>query len=247
MNEQWAVQLKEKKIIVTGSTTRYGAVLSRLLVTAGARVACLGAKREEGYKLAFDITARGDEAFFQFCDFAGADESEIERAFAFAVSLLGGFDGLVNIAESAVENVRDFVSGDFWNEIHNREMKSISAINQTAIRYLKREGGGIVHVLRLENTTQGEAGERYIAGLGTALTVWTQAAAENLEQYKVQINSILVGSSASAQADCRFFGLLNRVQEISSLKLSAPADLMKLAAYLLFEEAGSRGGKLFEF
>src|SRR5438552_7821059 len=91
------MQLKDKRVIVTGGSRGIGAAVVRAYATAGSKVACLDVDEALGLAVAEASTRAGPgEVRFWSCDVARADA--VNATFDAATQWLGGLDVLAHIA-----------------------------------------------------------------------------------------------------------------------------------------------------
>ena len=109
--------LKNKKIIITGSATGIGKSVTARLCAFGAKVAALDINKEKGSETVFNaIEYGGDIKFFEI---DVKNEISVKKNIQEATSWLGGIDVLIHIAgilEGADTEINNFPE-DIWNKV----------------------------------------------------------------------------------------------------------------------------------
>lgn len=184
------VELKGKRIIVTGSARGMGAATVRTYVQAGADVVAMDVADDVGEAVVREAAASGPgTAFYLHADVS--DRQMVETAFAEAVNRLGGLDVLAHPA--AIHRMSDAgsVSVEDWDLIFAINVRGTMLTNQVAHRHMKESGGGsIINFGSISGLRQEVAAAAYSASKG-AVHSWTRTAAGTWGADKVRVNAIL--------------------------------------------------------
>ena len=89
-------KLKDKVIVITGTTSGIGAGMAKLFASHGAKVVGSGRRQEKGEAVVKEIRDNGGEALFVRTDVL--DQAQLQNLIDTAVSTYGRIDVLVNNA-----------------------------------------------------------------------------------------------------------------------------------------------------
>ncbi|MFC9977275.1 glucose 1-dehydrogenase [Spirillospora sp. NPDC127200] len=188
-------RLDGKVALVTGGARGMGKAHVRRFVDEGAKVVFGDVLEEEGAKLAADL---GDAARFVRMDVTAP--ADWERAVGTAVEAFGGLHVLVNnagilrhktIEEMSVEEFRQIIDVNLLGQWLG--VKSVTAAMRAA------GGGSIVNV----SSTEGFIGASGLAAYSASkfgVRGLTKAAARELGQYGIRVNSIHPGAIVTAMS-----------------------------------------------
>jgi NAD(P)-dependent dehydrogenase (short-subunit alcohol dehydrogenase family) len=173
------MQLKDKRIIITGAFGTLGAAVVHAALHAGAKVAAVDrapAPNDLG-------GARG---------FGGVDLSDGASAKGVmdeAVQALGGLDALINIAGAfRWETVADGKL-ETWDLLYRINLRTAVAASQAALPHL-REGGRIVNIGANSALKAGAGVGAYTASKSGVMR-FTESLAEELKERGITVNAVL--------------------------------------------------------
>ena len=147
-----SMRLKDKVILVTGSTTGIGEGMARIFAREGARVMIHGRRREAAQKLAAEI---GDSASFVIG--ALEDPRIPAKLIADTVDHFGRIDGLVNNAAVMTRGGIEETDEETWDRTVAINLKAPYLLIQAALPHFRKLGGG--RVLNI-GSINGYCGER---------------------------------------------------------------------------------------
>lgn len=183
-------QLDGSRIVVTGGAQGIGASAVRALVREGARVVSLDVRDDEGRRGALDATVEGPgTAEFVACDVRRRDQ--VTAAFAEAVGLLGGLDGLVHAAGVESRGPAEDLTDEQWDTVLGVNLTGTFLTNQTAFPYLCEAGGG-----RILNFGSGAALEPFpraahYSAAKAGVMAWTRTVAHAWGQHGITVNAVV--------------------------------------------------------
>jgi NAD(P)-dependent dehydrogenase (short-subunit alcohol dehydrogenase family) len=134
-------RLKNKVIIVTGSTTGIGEAIARRCAAEGARVLIHGLEREAGETVAASL---GAQAFYHHDDLA--DAAAAPRIVAAAMGRFGRLDGLVNNAAWIVRGQLAEVTPEFFDRVMAINVRAPLLLIQAALPHLAATRGVVVNI-----------------------------------------------------------------------------------------------------
>ncbi len=184
------MDLKNKRIIVTGCARGMGAATVRAYVNAGAQVVGMDLTDDEGEKVcasASDAAAGG--AIYMNVDVA--NKASVTAAFAAAVEHLGGLDALAHPAAIHRAGSASDVSVEDWDLMLAVNVRGTMLTNQAAHPYLKAAGGGsIINFGSISGQRAEPTAAAYSVSKG-AVHAWTRTAAGTWGKDRVRVNAIL--------------------------------------------------------
>src|SRR5579863_1481075 len=181
-------RLKDKVILVTGSTTGIGEAMVRRFVQEGACVMIHGRRRDAAQKLAAEI---GEQA--AFCIGELEDPETPAHLIAKTIDQFGRIDGLVNNAAVITHGGIEDTSRETFDRTLNINLRAPFLLIQAALPLFRKQGGG--RVLNI-GSINGYCGERILLAYSIAkggLMTLTRNLADALGCEGIQINQLNVG------------------------------------------------------
>jgi 3-oxoacyl-[acyl-carrier protein] reductase len=184
------MELKGKRIIVTGSARGMGEASLRAYVQAGAHVIGMDVTDETGTALAEEANKAGPgKASYLHVDIADIDS--VEAAFGRAVEELGGLDALAHPAAIQRSSNAGDVTVEDWDLMFAVNVRGTMITNQLAHKYMKVSGGGsIINFGSISGLRPEPSAAAYSAAKG-AVHSWTRTAAGTWGADMVRVNAIL--------------------------------------------------------
>jgi len=184
------VELKDKRIIVTGCARGMGEATVKAFVRAGARVVGMDVADEDGKAVAGAADKAGPgRAEYMHVDVS--DRESVENAFAHAVARLGGLDVLAHPAAIQRSSSASDVSVEDWDLMFAVNVRGTMLTNQVAHRFMKACGGGsIINFGSISGLRPEVSAAAYSAAKG-AVHSWTRTAAGTWGADNVRVNAIL--------------------------------------------------------
>ena len=189
------MDLKGKRIIVTGSARGMGAATVRAYVQAGADVIGMDVADDAGAAVSEQANTQGPgSAGYTHVDVA--DKASVENAFAEAVERLDGLDALAHpaaIKRASGQGSADagHVGVDDWDRVFAVNMRGTMIANQVAYHHIKAAGGGaIINFGSISGLRPEPLAAAYSASKG-AVHSWTRTAAGKWGKDSVRVNAVL--------------------------------------------------------
>lgn len=182
------MRLKDKVILVTGSTTGIGEATVRLFAREGARVMVHGRRKDAAQELAADI---GKGAAFTI---GALEDPEVPvRLIAETVAHFGRIDGLVNNAALVSHGGLEDTSLEIFDLTLATNLRAPFLLIQAALPHFRKQGKG--RVLNI-GSINGYCGERillaYSISKGGLMTL-TRNLADAHGREHIQVNQLNVG------------------------------------------------------
>ena len=184
------MELKGKKIIVSGCAKGMGEATLNSYVKAGAHVIGMDIDSELGQTVAENAN-KNDEGKSSFLSVDIGNPQSVSEAFAKASNLLGGLDVLAHPA--AIHSLGDpsLISPEDWDRMFTINVRGTMLTNQAAFHQLKKSGGGsIINFGSISGLRPEPSSAAYSASKG-AVHSWTRTAAGAWGKDKVRVNAIL--------------------------------------------------------
>ena len=170
------MQLKDKRIIVTGGASGIGAAVVKVFAEEGARVASLD--------LQAGVAWPG--VLGQVCDVA--DPASVEQAFATACEHLGGLDVLVHAAAIAPNVAVDDLTLEQWQRVMAVNAGGTFLTNRAARQHMVA-GGRIINFASAAGVI-GQPGKAHYTASKGAVLAWTRTVAREWGPSGITVNAI---------------------------------------------------------
>jgi NAD(P)-dependent dehydrogenase (short-subunit alcohol dehydrogenase family) len=242
------MRLKDKRILVTGSTTGIGKAIARRCHEEGAQVIIHGLEED----LAKETSAELGEAPFHLCDLS--DPTTPAQLIAFAVAKLGGLDGLVNNAGVVTRAQPAEMTLKMWDWTYAINVRAPFLLIQAALPELAKGRGRVLNI----GSINAHGGESYFAAYASskgALQTLTRNLGDTLNRdYGVVVNQINPGwvltenESARKQEDGLdpdWYTKLPRIFAPAG-RILKPEEIAAGAVYWLDEDSGPVSGCVVE-
>lgn len=192
MSNPIGFDLTGKVALVTGGSRGIGEAIARAYARAGASVAIVSRKRENGQPVADAINRDGGKAMALACH--TGDRAQIAAAIAEVVAAFGGLDIVVNNAATnpqfgALLDATD----EMWDKTLQVNVKGYFTVAQIAVPHLLKRGGGkIINIASIAGLSPGRNMGVYSVSKAAVLML-TQALAQELGPQGIQVNAIAPG------------------------------------------------------
>jgi NAD(P)-dependent dehydrogenase (short-subunit alcohol dehydrogenase family) len=181
------MRLKNKSIIVTGSTTGVGQAIARRCVAEGARVLIHGLERDLGEKMLAEL---GSAAALHIDDLS--DSQTPNRIVAAATKAFGTVDAIVNNAAWIVRSNLLTTDADLFDRAMAINCRAPLLLIRTAMPYLKERQGSVLNIGSI-NAYCGEANQLAYSISKGALMTMTRNLADAHGRDKVRFNQMNLG------------------------------------------------------
>lgn len=184
------MQLKDKRIIVTGAASGIGAGTVRAYVREGAVVSALDISDEAGEQVVAAANKEGTgSAHYYHCDVASPEQ--VFTTFDSAAQTMGGLDVLSHVA--AIENFN--AAEDFTLEqmqgTWNVNINGTILTNQAACQLMKKRPGGAIINFASDVALAGMPGSALYATSKGAVLSWTRTIAyEWASKFNIRCNCV---------------------------------------------------------
>ncbi len=183
-----SMRLKDKAIIVTGSTTGIGEAMARRYVAEGARVLVHGRDRERGEKLLRELGAQKAALHVDSLD----DPDAAPRTVDAALRAFGKIDGIVNNAAWIVRSNIDSTDAELFDRCMAINVRAPLLLVRAALPHLKASQGAVLNIGSI-NGLCGEANQLAYSISKGALITMSRNLADALGRDRVRVNHFNVG------------------------------------------------------
>jgi NAD(P)-dependent dehydrogenase (short-subunit alcohol dehydrogenase family) len=241
------MRLKDKVILVTGSTTGIGEGMARIFACEGAHVMIHGTRKDAAEKLAAEI--KGGFVL------GGLDDPAVPaRLIAETVAQFGRIDGLVNNAAAVVRSNLETTDVATFDRIVAINLRAPLLLIQAALPYFRKQAGGRVLNIGSVNGYCGENNQlAYSISKGGLMTL-TRNLADAHGTEGIRVNQFNVGWTLTPNEYelKKKEGLPDdwptKVPKVyaPSGRLLSPEDIGWAAVYFLSDEAALINGAIVD-
>lgn len=225
------MRLKDKVAIITGGASGIGAAAAKLFVKEGAKVVIGDLNAEVGTALANEL---GDNA--HFVELNVADEASWDNVVSETIEKFGDIDILVNNAGVSTILSIENSSLEDYKRIVSINQESVFLGTQKVIPSMKKNGGSIVNTSSINGLVAGTVG---YTDTKFAVRGMTKAAARELSQYKIRVNSVHPGVIRTPMVEQN-----EAIDEINALaqtipvgRMAEPEEVANVILFLASDEA----------
>ena len=229
------MNLKNKKIIITGATGGIGNTLVKKFLELGAEVLATGTNEEKLKKL------KSTYPNVKYIRFKLNDHDKIEEFVEHCFKELGGLDVLINCAAKAnpVQKRFHLLKLSEWRDLLAIDLDSYFLMTKHALPLLQKSKGSIINISSTRHLQSEENTEAYTAGKG-AVDALTRALAISYGP-KVRVNSISPGWISDPKARLK----KKDHEQHPAGRVGIPSDIASMALFLAGDAAGFITGQDF--
>ena len=188
------IRLDNRNVIVTGGATGIGAVITRRLAEAGAKVLITDIDKEAVEKTAREISDRGYQVTSSQCDVS--QEEQVKSVIGYAVKEMGSVHILVNNAGIYPRKQLDKMTGNDFDKVIAVNLLGTFLCSRYAGAEMirQKQGGCIINIASIEAVHPSSTGmTAYDASKGGVLML-TKSLARELGPHGIRVNAIAPGA-----------------------------------------------------
>jgi NAD(P)-dependent dehydrogenase (short-subunit alcohol dehydrogenase family) len=242
------MRLKDKVIIVTGSTTGIGEAIARRALAEGARVVVHGRDPGRGQAIAAEFPQRTTLVIADMGDPA-APKQLVDAA----IGAFGKLDAVVNNAASVARSNLQTTGADFFDRMMAVNVRGPMLLIQAAYAHLKRSQGCVLNI----GSMNAYCGERNLLAYSVskgALMTMSRNLADAMCYERIRVNHFNVGWVLTPNeykqklADGLPADWPERVERIyaPSGRILKPEEIAAAAVYWLSDESRPISGSVIE-
>lgn len=184
--------LKDKKVLVTGSSSGIGQATAIMFSEQGCFVGAHYFQTKNGGEETLRQIKKNSDGVLLCADMR--DEKQVKQMVEQFAKTAGGIDILINNAGSLIDRQPfETASLDYHEDIYATNVRSIFLATRSALPHLKKNKGNIVNIGSIAGHTGGSTGSGIYAGAKAAVATETIAMAREFASYGIRVNSILPG------------------------------------------------------
>ena len=195
--------MKDKVVIVTGSTAGIGLGIAKAFAESGANVVVNGRNLEKLEEACSRLEAFGDRILALRGD--AANETDIQRIVKVAKSRFGRIDVLVNnAATTGVGTPVAEMQTEIWDSVLNTNLRGVFLFSKAVIPHLvENQSGRIINIdgLSAKNPTPFTAAD---AASKAGLLALTRVLAAELGMQNVTVNTVIPGFQPDTETGQKF-------------------------------------------
>jgi NAD(P)-dependent dehydrogenase (short-subunit alcohol dehydrogenase family) len=243
------MRLKDKVILVTGSTTGIGEGMARIFAREGAKVMVHGRRKDAAQKVVAEI---GEGASFVT---GSLEDSQVPaKLIAATIDHFGRIDGLVNNAAAITRGNIENTDAELFDRTVAVDLKAPFLLIQAALPHFRRQSGGSVLNIGSMNAYCGERNQFIYSICKGGLMTLTRNLADAHGVEGIRVNQLNVGWTLTANEFALKMkeGLPHdwpaRVSRTfaPSGRLLSPEDIAWAAVYFLSDEAALLNGAILD-
>lgn len=182
------MQLKDKVVLITGSTTGIGEASARACVAEGASVMIHGRREDAARALAQELGAR---ASFVVGDVV--DPEVCTRIVETTVATFGRIDAVANNAARTSRATLDETDAETFDQHYHTNLRAPLLIIRQAVRHFRNQGEGTVVNIGSINAWSGQADLLPYSASKGGLQTLTRNLANGLAAERIRVNQLNVG------------------------------------------------------
>ena len=232
------MNLKNKKIIITGATGGIGYSLVKKFYDNGSIVLATGTNEEKLNKLKKEFSGIKAEKFKL------DDHSKIENFIETATKNLGGLDVLVNNAGITLDNISIRLTEENWKKVLDVNLTASFLMCKYAIKkMLKNKYGKIINITSIVGHT-GNQGQANYSASKAGIVAFSKSLAIEYAKKNINVNCVSPGfikTEMTDQIDDEFKKML--ISKIPSGDLGTGDDVSNCVAFLASDMANYINGE----
>jgi len=184
--------LKNKRVLVTGSSSGIGAATAAMFAKQGCFVGVHYFRTADGGEKTLAEVKNCSDGVLLCADMR--DEKQVGAMVENFTKAAGGIDVLVNNAGTLIER-QNFEDGtvEYHNDVYATNTLSVFLATRAVLPYLKKVKGNIVNTGSVAGHNGGGGGSGMYAGAKAAVATETIAMAKEFAKYGIRVNSVLPG------------------------------------------------------
>jgi len=240
------MRLKNKKAIVTGGASGFGAEIARVFAREGASVLIVDQNQAGAEAVAAEI---GGLALY--CDVT--NRGDIVAAVDFAIANFGKIDLMINNAGWCYPSKPMLdASEEEFDRVYNVNVKSIFHVANAVVPHMRATQGGVIVNIGSTGGIRPRPGLTWYNGSKAAVNMLSRSMAIELAPDRIRVNCVapVIGVTALLE---NFMGMSdtaeNRAKFIATIplgRLTDPSDVAGACLYLASDEASFVTGVVLE-
>ena len=239
------MNVKDKVIVVTGSSRGIGLAIADTLAEHGAHVVVASTNQEKASQVAESLSKKhGVEAKGFAVDVSSQDSTNalIQQT----MDAFGRVDVLVNNAGITRDNLLLRLKADDWQSVLDTNLNSVFYLSKAVLKpMLKQKGGRIINIASVVGVI-GNPGQSNYAASKAGVIGFTKSMAKEYASRGIVTNVVAPGFIQTDMTDALAEDYLtNIVKEIPMGRLGSSEDISRLVLFLSSEYSNYMTGQVF--
>ena len=228
------MNLKNRKVVITGVSEGIGKSLAIAFAKAGAKVAGSARNKERLYAIEREISGAGH--FFFSADFSKSED--IQMFYDKTISAFGGVDILINNVGVTKDTLLMKMKDEDWDEVINTNLKSVFKLSRSVIRkMMKNRYGRIINISSVVGHT-GNAGQTNYTAAKAGMSGFTKSLAQEVGSRGVTVNCVAPGFIDTDMTRSLPDDYKNQLlSKIPLARLGSPKDIANAVTFLASDNA----------
>ncbi len=227
--------LKDKVVLVIGSTSGIGKAMAERFGEEGSKVIVTGRREEKGNEVVKELEEKGYSAKYYKLDVT--DENQVNDFMAKVYEDFGRIDVLINNAGIAELYPFEDTPTESWNKVIDTNLNAVFYLTRAAIPYLKESKGNIINTSSIAAIFGAPNQAAYTASKA-GVTHLTKATAVELGEFGIRVNAISPGVMETEILNEWPKEQIDRMASIIPLRFTGdPAYIGAAAAFLASDDA----------
>jgi 3-oxoacyl-[acyl-carrier protein] reductase len=229
--------VKDKVIVITGSSQGIGKAIALKLASLGAKIALndIPSQEENLKKTKEEIEQLGGTAKYFFADVSKLED--VEKMMNDVKTEFGRIDGLVNNAGITQDRTLLKMTKEEWQRVIDINLTGIFNCAKSVLPFITETQGSIVNVSSVVGI-RGNFGQTNYGAAKAGIIGFTKSLAKEVGRFNVRVNAIAPGFIETKMAEAIPEEMKMMIKKITPLgRFGKPEEVASLVAFLLSDEA----------
>ncbi len=233
--------LKDKCVLVTGSSRGIGASIAKTLADHGAKVAVTYSRSEDSAKKVVD-SLKGDGHLLLKLDIS--DPESIDQSTKTFLDHFGRYDALVNNAGITADQLIMRMKSDDFDRVIQTNLRGSFLCAQAAVKPMMKARNGVIINLTSVIAHTGNPGQTNYAASKAGLEGFSRSLAQELSSRNIRVNCVAPGFIATEMTDAVSDKMKEQISSRIPLgRMGSPEDVAHVVKFLISEEANYLTGQ----
>lgn len=193
------MDLKNKRIVLTGASSGIGRALAKKLSKESCRLVLLSRRVDLLNKLSEEIKSETCSIYTNYCDIS--DKQSVKEAFDYAKSVLGEIDvAIFNAGYGQPSSIENFNSAIAEETFKTNSLGLVYSVEQVLPDFMKRRGGIIVGTSSLADN-RGYSGSGFYCASKAAATIFLEGLRIDAKKYNIKVLTVKPGFVRTPMTD----------------------------------------------